>query len=280
MQNYLNDKPGRFHSYVLGHSARELDRLSAQARTLDPITRQFFREAGIVAGMRLLDVGSGVGDVTFLASDLVGDTGEVVGVDRAATALAAARKRADARSLRNAFFREGDPAEMAFERPFDAVVGRYVLLFQHDLCSMLRKLAMRVRPGGLIIFHEPDWGSVQSFPPAPTYDRCCEWITETLRLAGSDTNMAGKLHPAFVGAGLAAPSMRMQTFISGSEGCTDWLQAVADLAGAVLPTMEKLGVATAAEVEVTTLAERLCQEVAESDCVIIGRSEIGAWSRV
>ncbi len=50
--------------------------------------RWFFREAGIVPGMRALDVGSGAGDVAFLAADIVGDTGEVVGVDRVPAAIA------------------------------------------------------------------------------------------------------------------------------------------------------------------------------------------------
>ena len=77
--------------YVLGHSDRELERLSTQARLIEPITREFFIEAGIAPGMRILDVGSGSGDVTLLAADLVGDKGSVVGVDRA-PAIAATRR--------------------------------------------------------------------------------------------------------------------------------------------------------------------------------------------
>jgi 2-polyprenyl-3-methyl-5-hydroxy-6-metoxy-1,4-benzoquinol methylase len=127
------------HAYALGHSDRELERLTAQARLLDPITRGFFRDAGIVPGMRVLDIGSGAGDVAFLAAEMVGETGEVIGVDRAATALGVASARADARSLRNVSFRAGEPGEMAFARPFDAVVGRYVLQHQGDPVTMLRK---------------------------------------------------------------------------------------------------------------------------------------------
>jgi tRNA A58 N-methylase Trm61 len=62
-------------AYVLGHSERELERLRLQAQLIDPITRQFLIEAGIAPGMRVLDVGCGAGDVTFLAADLVGPPG-------------------------------------------------------------------------------------------------------------------------------------------------------------------------------------------------------------
>jgi hypothetical protein len=38
---------------------------------------------------------------------------------------------------------------------------------------------------------------VRSFPPAPTYDRCCQRIVEAFRGAGTDTNAANNLYTAF-----------------------------------------------------------------------------------
>ena len=267
--------------YALGHSDQELKRLGAQSRLIGPITRRFFQEAGIGAGMRVLDVGSGAGDTAFLIAELVGETGEVIGTDRAAAAVVAATKRAEAKGRSNASFREGNPAEMTFDRPFDAVAGRYVLLFQADLAATLRKLARHLRPGGVIAFHEPEWDSARSIPPAPTFDRCCRWISETFRLSGApDLGLGARLHRAFVDAGLPAPSMRMQTFIGGGAECMDWLQACADLVGSLVPAMEQSGVATAAEVDAPTLTERLRREVSAGGGMIIGRSEIGVWSRV
>jgi SAM-dependent methyltransferase len=88
--------------------------------------------------MRILDVGSGSGDVAFLAADLVGATGEVVGADRAAAAVQRATARAQARNLRNVKFLEGDPAEMRFDWLFDAVFGRLILIGNPELIQMRR----------------------------------------------------------------------------------------------------------------------------------------------
>jgi SAM-dependent methyltransferase len=275
------DEPDvRPHDYLLGHSDRELERLGVQARLIGPITRQIFLDAGIVAGMRVLDVGSGVGDVAFLAADLVGEDGEVLGIDRAPAALAVARERAEARSLRNVSFLEGDPAQMNFDQPFDALVGRYVLMFQPDPTAMLQRLATHVAPGGVVVFHEPDWKGVWSFPPVPTYDQCCRWIVETLGLHGDETHMGIKLHSTFVGAGLPAPSMRKQSVIAGAVNGSDQVHLTTDLAGTLLSEMERLGVATPAEVDFDTLAERVLDEMRATASVIVGRSEIGAWSRI
>ena len=266
--------------YVLGHSDREISRLRVQARLLEPVTKQFLRDGGITAGMRVLDIGSGAGDVAFLAAELVGQSGEVIGSDTATAAVTAATRAAEERGLRNVVFREGDPAHMEFDRRFDAIVGRYVLLFQPSPDEMLRKLSRHARPGGVMVFHEPDWVSSRSSPPAPTYDRCVALIRNTFRFAGTDSDMASKLYTAFVAAGLPAPSMRMQTFIGGGAACSDFLQAVADLIGILVPTMERQGITTGAEENVETLAERLTAEVIARGSIVVGRSEVGAWTRL
>ena len=102
--------------YDLGHAAAELERLKVQAAVMAPITRRLFEEAGIGPGMRVLDIGSGAGDVAILLADLVGPTGEVVGSDRAPEAVKVARARIEALGLGNVTFREGDPGEMAFDQ--------------------------------------------------------------------------------------------------------------------------------------------------------------------
>src|SRR6516225_12237738 len=108
---------------ALGHSKEELERLSRQAQSFEPFTRQLFQQAGITPGMRVLDVGCGSGDVAFLVAGLVGPSGEVIGADRAAAAVNRATARAQARDIGNVRFLEGDPTELRFDRRFDARCG-------------------------------------------------------------------------------------------------------------------------------------------------------------
>jgi SAM-dependent methyltransferase len=263
-------------AYVLGHSAFELERLARQERLIGGVTREYFRDAGIAPGMRVLDVGSGTGAVALLAAGLVGPSGEVIGTDLASAAIVAAREVAASRALEQVSFREGDPAEMDFERAFDAIVGRYVLMFQANASTMLRRLARHLRPGGIMVFHEPDWSFVRSHPAAPIYDQCCQWIVDTFERVGTSTNMSARLHHAFVDAGLLAPTMRMQTVIGDAVSAVEWLRAVAELITVLAPTMEQQGIAAPDDLECATLGNRLIQDVAVADSIIIGRAEIGA----
>ncbi len=139
-------------TYVLGHSDHELNRLRSQARLLEAVTRHYLQQAGIAEGMRVLDVGSGAGDVAFLVAELVGETGSVIGVDQAPAAVSAATAAAQDRALRNVEFREGNPAAMEFGVSFDAVVGRYVLPFQSDPSAMLRGVFRHLVKGGCLSF--------------------------------------------------------------------------------------------------------------------------------
>ena len=267
------------HQYVLGHADQELERLIDQARQIDPITRRFFLEAGLAPGMRVLDVGSGAGDVSFLIADLVGGSGEVVGVDRSPIAIRTANTRKASLKLPNVSFVEGDPAAMTFERPFDAVAGRYVLMFQPDPVAMLRGVARHLRPGGVMVFHEIDWHGARSHPPVPTYDRCCQWIKLALAQSGADPHFGGTMAACMSAAGLPAAKLHVESTASAGPDLAEISKFTADLTRSLLPAMLRVGAATEKEIGVETLAGRSRQEMIEGNSSITGRAEIGAWTR-
>ena len=229
--------------YVLGHSPQELERLSTQARLYEPFTMQFFRDAGIKAGMRVLDVGCGSGDGSFLAARMVGLAGEVVGVDRAPAAVETATRRALELQLSNARFVEGDPGEMAFGEPFDAIVGRMVLMFCNAPPDTLCKFAGHVRPGGVIAFQEVDFTGCRSLPTLPTFNQCVRWIADSLQRSGSDPYLGLKLYATFKTAGLPAPTLFVHAGI-GAGPDHPLYSVVADLIRTLLPALEQSGLAT------------------------------------
>src|SRR5260370_28483913 len=93
-------------SYVLGNTNAEHDRLIRQAAIFDPITERFFRDAGVGPGQHVLDLGSGLGDVSMLVARLVGSSGKVVGVDNDARIIAKAEERVSKAGLHNVSFIE------------------------------------------------------------------------------------------------------------------------------------------------------------------------------
>lgn len=90
--------------YALGHSSAEIQRLTNQGAMLRPITERLLRNAGIDAGMRVLDLGCGAGDVSMLAAELVGPAGSIVGIDHSQEVLNVARERAQEVGLRQISF--------------------------------------------------------------------------------------------------------------------------------------------------------------------------------
>ena len=265
-------------TYAPGHSEEELKRLSRQAQAFEPFTRQVIQQAGISTGMRNLDVGCGSGDVALLAADLVGPSGKVIGTDRAAAAVDWATARAQALQVRNVRFLEGDPTEMQFDRQFDAVVGRLVLMYYRDPVDTVRKLAGHVRDGGLVVFQEMDIANCRSLPPAATFERSIGWIKQTLGATGARTEQGLEMYSEFLAAGLPGPSMRMDALIGGGPDSPAY-ELVAEVVISLLPVMEKLQIATATEADIPSLAQRMRDEVVASKGVVLSPGLIGAWSQ-
>jgi SAM-dependent methyltransferase len=264
--------------YALGHSSRELDRLSFQGTVFAPYTRQLLTEAGLTAGMRVLDVGSGSGDVSFLAADLVGSNGYVLGVDRSRAAVERARARAIRRNLANINFEVGDPAAMHFDKPFDAIIGRFVLMYQNDPATSLRSIMRYLREDGLVAFQELDSTACRSWPPVPVFDEAARWLMEGLRSSGARPELGLEMHSLFVDCGLPAPRMRMDTLVSGERESPVY-KLLAEAVRSMVPTLEKLNIASGAQVKIDTLADRIRQDVIARRAIAMSYGLVGAWAR-
>jgi ubiquinone/menaquinone biosynthesis C-methylase UbiE len=198
---------GAPEAYALGFSEHEQRRLALQDRLFARFTRALLVDAGVGPGMSVLDVGAGVGDVSMLAAQLVGDAGSVTGVERSGAYVRAARQRAADRGLTQVEFVEADLFDYAPRRPYDAILGRFVLEWLPDPAAALRRLADHLRPGGALVFQDYDHPlreGQHSYPVAPLFERVLASCVDAL--AAPKTHVAPRrAAPPLSGSSRVAP---------------------------------------------------------------------------
>lgn len=266
--------------YVLGHWPEEYERLRLQGILFNPDTERLLREAGIAPGMRVLDIGTGVGDVALIAARLVGKSGEVIGVDGDAGCLDVARGRAKAEGFAHVKFLESDFRKFGEANSFDAVTGRLVLLYQANPVAALAHIRSLLKPGGILALQDAILGDEYCFshPHCELYQHCIRLFWETLARGGADGKCGFKLHQYFVAAGFPAPALRSNPLVVTRHTPLffDYFQ---QFMKAIAPKMEELGVAKAADFDVETLGQRLRSEIERTDGILIYAPMVGAWCR-
>jgi SAM-dependent methyltransferase len=265
--------------YVLGHSETELRRLAMQSAFWGELTEEVLRRAGIGAGMHVLDIGSGAGDVAILAARMVGPSGSVLGIDRSEDAV----KRASARAARDGLswcrFSVADVQAFEVEERFNALVGRLVLMHVNDPARTLRSLVRHLRPGGIVAFHEIVLNSICSAPPLPIVSRAAQWVITAFERAGVQVDMGLKLDTTFRQAGLPPPECYAAARpVAGADSAG--YAVFAAVTRSLLPLIEKFGIATAAEVDIETLADRLRDETVAANACWLSPVLVGAWARI
>jgi ubiquinone/menaquinone biosynthesis C-methylase UbiE len=266
-----------YTDYALGNTDAEHERLIWQAARVAPITERLFREAGISPGQRVLDIGSGVGDVAMLAARLVGSSGEVVGIERDPKSIAKARARVAEARLHNVSFTQSDVGEIPDSEPFDAAVGRFILMWLPDPVATLRSLSRLVRPGGVFAFHEPSWVPLLTLlAPLPLWSATASIIHETLLRTGANPEMGPDLYQKFQEAGLPAPTMRLEMPLGKESDLAQWF---CDICYSLRPLMQQLHLPIESLGSLDTLVDRLQAEVAGSKSVASWFAAVAAWSR-
>ncbi len=249
--------------YTMGRTDEETQRLIEQSQLYDDVTRRFFLRSGIAKGMKVLDVGSGAGDVALTLSEFVGPEGQVVGVDVNPDILETAQARADAGGYSNIEFIAGDTRTLELQSDFDAVAGRLVLMYMADPGDALRHLATHLKPGGILAFQEVDFTpyTAATHPDTPLANTLIDWGRTVFERSGAHLEMGMDLYKAFVDAGLPEPTLHFEAPMGGPENWAGY-EYLANSFRSLVPLMEAYGIATADEVDVDTLAARIQTEVA------------------
>jgi ubiquinone/menaquinone biosynthesis C-methylase UbiE len=266
--------------YAMGRTEAETQRLIRQAQRFAVPLRRLFEDAGLAPGMRVLDLGSGAGDVAMLAAQMVGPTSSVVGVDQNPAILELARRRVREAGLSNISFLGGDLREdIALPGDFDALVGRFVLTYAADPVAMLRPLVRNLRPGAIVAVAESAADlSYVAHPPSRLLKQTADWHRAALHAAGADHSVGLRLYHVLLEAGLTQPQLRVTADVVCGP---DWngYASLADGLRSLVPVIEQFSIASVEEVGIDTLAERLRQEFVRERKVAMGLMVVDAWAR-
>ena len=211
--------------YTLASSGAERARLARQAERIRPATERLFRRAEIGPGARVLDVGCGAGDVALLVAELVGELGFVLGIDSDQAQLdSAARRCADA-----------------------GVSSR----------------AARLVPGGTMAFLElvmrldSETSGALGWPDHRLVAPIRSWISAAFKATAVAPLMGLRLRDTFRAAGLEPQGELEGVAIvyAGREAA----EMTAGLVRSMLPVIIEHRIATEADVDIDTLADRIVE---------------------
>jgi ubiquinone/menaquinone biosynthesis C-methylase UbiE len=269
-------------SYPLPSNDDERARLATQAKMMNPLTGRLFTAAGLAPGMRVLDVGSGAGDVALLAREFVGDQGSVVGYDQDGAQAAHAQRRAEEAGFSNVRIVQAGTDTFQSEAPFDAAVGRFTLMYHPDMNAALSAIARHVRPGGVLAFHEMHYRDnpeawPQVWPPLQGSGFQDKLHTIIRTMAASGVNM-------FAGTALVSSLSRFgdvhawaeQTVMFGPNA----VEAPLSLLRSILPRAEALGVIGPGEIDVESMRREAREHAMSCMPVAISPSQVLAWARL
>lgn len=183
--------------------------------------------AGLKPGMRILDMGCGQGEVSALALDCVGDSGEVYGVDMSEEAIIAAR---ESHSAPNLHFLVADlNSALPVAGKFDALIGRRVLMYLPDPLATLQHVKKYLKTDGLFLFQESDATLALAQEAAlPKMQAAQEAVWQTVAHEGGDIHMGMHLHGLLSQLGAEVKWLHSENDLQSKATGTDlpWLLEV------------------------------------------------------
>jgi SAM-dependent methyltransferase len=187
--------------YLLAGQHSELERLQLQSRVWEPSGHRLLTaisaEGDSEAPVRALDVGCGVLGWLRVLSEWVGPDGAVIGTDIDDAMLAAAATFVTDAGLGNVSLVKDDLFASQLETAsFDLVHARFEMTPLGRRSDQLAAYLRLLRPGGMVVLEDPDWGSWHFNPPAPALERLIALTIAAFHRWGDAD--AGRRHPALL----------------------------------------------------------------------------------
>jgi ubiquinone/menaquinone biosynthesis C-methylase UbiE len=206
--------------YALATGAAAVRRLLVLHDIYAPAGRRVLEQAGLEPGMRVADFGCGVGAVTRMLAEMVGPSGEVLGIDANAAQLAQAGDVCAAAGCANVSFLRADACATGLPRGcFDLVYCRFLLLHLPDPAACVREMRALLRPGGILVVEDGDLATAQSLPPT-ALNAFADLFSRLGPRRGLNYSLANELYHLVKAAGFSDPSIEIHqpAMVRGNNG--------------------------------------------------------------
>jgi SAM-dependent methyltransferase len=248
--------------YIHGTTPEEQTRLSVLN---DLLNVSSLRELQLRAGERILDVGSGIGQLSRAMARATGV--RVLSVERSADQIAEAERQAEvAGEAALAEFRQGDALRLPLRDEewgtFDVAHTRFLLEHLRDPLTAVQAMVRSVRPGGRIVLEDDDHDLLRLWPEPPGFANLWHTYQRSYEYLGNDPAIGRRLVSLLVQAG-AAPLRNTFIFFGSCAGEPHFAHYAENL----------IGVITGAR---TTVVEAELMSAAVFDAAVLALRE---WTR-
>ena len=191
-------------SYIHGTDPQEQRRLSLLN---DRLNAASLREIGILPGERILDLGSGLGQLTRAMAAASGESGRAVGIDFSADQVEEAKRIArDANEERRVEFRVGDASSPPLREEewgtFDVAHARFLLEHVPAPQQVVSEMARAVHPGGRVVLADDDHEALRLWPEPAGVGAVWRAYIRTYDRLGNDPHIGRRLVQLLADAGL------------------------------------------------------------------------------
>ena len=235
-------------NYPLIQSSAEVERLRRQHETWREATERIWRVAGFGPGQAIVDLGCGPGFTSLDLARIVGPSGQVLAIDSSEEATAAlAPSAGGAASPLEVVTADVRIVDLS-DRTFDGAFARWLFCYLNRPGEVLRHIAARLKPGGVIaVIDYWNYLAIRPEPAFPLFRTVFTAVFDSFRDAGGSLDVAGEL-PRLMAAERLTVSHIEPICVVGRPGSPVW-NWIGEFQALYLPVLVERGYLTRAQLD-------------------------------
>lgn len=185
-------------NYTLQVGTLGKTRLDILNKIYNPISQQFLINSGLCAGMKVLEIGCGTGEITCWLAQQVGKTGEVIAIDQSEEQLKITQQNAEAAGLKNIRYINLPVMQLnELNERFDLIYSRWLLMHLQKPFEALQIMYDCLQPNGILTCEDGAKEGSFCYPASPIFNQWLAAWEHRFTYYGKDYNSGLKLPESF-----------------------------------------------------------------------------------